>query len=212
MEINEKYFKNDNPDGASTIDQVLSEGETVLWRGKPDRKAYICSAVLKLMPIALVWLAIDAGMLTAIFSMDQIPKTFFYFLIPFFLVHLAPVWFWIANIVKAKIELKNIEYAITERRIIVRKGAIGVDFKYLLFSEIVSVNVKVGIIDKLCKVGDIYITANGQSAVLFDQRDAAVLGAKIQKVVNDIKTDMNYPNAFRPENNPGYQTRYSGQN
>ena len=210
MEINEKYFKTDNSDGAFTIDQVLSEGETVLWRGKPDRKAYLLGAVLKMMPVALLWLAFDAGIHIFIFNM-KMPNTFLYVLIPFFLIHLAPVWMWVASIVKAKIELKNMEYAITERRIIVRTGAIGVDFKYLLFSEINSVNVKIGIVDKLCKVGDIYITANMQTAVLFDQRDATVLGAKIQKIVNDIKADMNYPNAYRPENNPGYETKYTGK-
>jgi hypothetical protein len=31
---------------------------------------------------------------------------------------------------------------------------------------------------------------------------------QLKKTAVDIKTDFNYPNAFRPEKNPGYNTKY----
>ncbi|MDR1494346.1 MAG: hypothetical protein LBT05_16755 [Planctomycetaceae bacterium] len=32
---------------------------------------------------------------------------------------------------------------------------------------------------------------------------------RIKEVSVDVKTDWNYPNANRPETNPGYQTKYT---
>ena len=33
---------------------------------------------------------------------------------------------------------------------------------------------------------------------------------RLVKIVNDIKADMSFPNAYRPEENNGYQTKYKG--
>jgi hypothetical protein len=32
---------------------------------------------------------------------------------------------------------------------------------------------------------------------------------QLKKVTVDIKTDLNFPNALRPETNPGYRTKYA---
>ena len=34
---------------------------------------------------------------------------------------------------------------------------------------------------------------------------------KIQKIVMDIQTDTEYPNALRPSDNPGYNTSYKSE-
>ena len=120
-----------------------------------------------------------------------------------------PVWMWIFNTVKAFKEVKNLEYAITDRRVIIRSGVIGIDFKFVNYTEIDSVNIKVGFIDKIFKVGDIYINSSVNSAVLWDVSNPYKIGRALQKVTTDIKSDIHYPNALRPEENPGYKTRYS---
>ena len=33
---------------------------------------------------------------------------------------------------------------------------------------------------------------------------------RLQKIVLDIQTDIEYPNALRPDENPGYNTKYKG--
>ena len=35
---------------------------------------------------------------------------------------------------------------------------------------------------------------------------------KVKEVMVDIKTDYNYPNALRPDTNPGYKTKYDRKN
>ncbi len=208
MQVNEKYFMKNNSQN-STIDEVLTDNEQILWRGKPKRKAYVLSAVLKMLPIALLWLAIDLTFILFMIKTEEMPKQVWYFVVPFFALHLAPVWIWIANIVKAVGELKNIEYAITDKRIIIRSGLVGVDFKFIYHTEVDSVNVKVGLTDKICKVGDVYVNSKSNSAVLHDLADPYFVSKNLQQISYDIKTDVQYPNALRPETNNGYHTTYT---
>lgn len=210
MQIDERYFQ-ENAMQKNNIDDVLGPDEKLLWRGKPNPKSYVLAAVLKMLPIAIIWLIFDGAFIVGIsigMSRGQIPLAILGFIIPFFLLHLTPVWIWIYNTVKAVREVKNLEYAVTDRRIIIRSGIIGIDFKFVNYTEIDSVNIKVGIIDRIFKVGDIYVNSSVNSAVLWDVAEPYKIGQALQKVITDIKSDIYYPNAKRPDNNPGYKTGY----
>ena len=211
MKIDERYFY-ESAMQKNTIEDVLNNDEKVLWQGKPNPKSYIWAAVVKMFPIALIWLIFDGGFIGGIsygMAKGQIPLAILGFIIPFFLIHLTPVWIWIANTVKAVREVKNLEYAVTDKRVIIRSGIIGIDFKFINYTEIDSVNVKVGLIDRIFKVGDIYINSSVNSGVLWDVSDPYGIGRALQKVTTDIKSDIHYPNALRPDNNPGYKTGYT---
>lgn len=210
MQIDERYFC-ENAMQKNNIDDVINPDEKILWRGKPNPKSYIWAAVIKMLPIALIWLIFDGAFIIGIsygMATQAIPLAILGFVIPFFLIHLMPVWMWIFNTVKAVREVKNLEYAVTDKRIIIRSGLIGIDFKFVNYTEIDSVNVKVGLIDRIFKVGDIYINSSVNSAVLWDVANPYGIGTALQKVTLDIKSDINYPNAKRPDSNPGYKTGY----
>ena len=211
MNIDEKYFQESQMQ-VNAVEDILAADESILWRDKPDKRAHIAAAVVKMLPIAILWLCIDMGFIVGIsigMSRGSVPLPVLGFIIPFFALHLAPVWVWVAGIVRAATEIKNLEYVFTDKRIIIRSGIIGIDFKFLYYNEIESVNVKVNWTDKLFKVGDIYVNAKSSAAVLYDLHNPYILGTKLQKVVQDITTDINYPNALRPDHNPGYHTKYN---
>ncbi len=211
MQIDEKYFC-DNEFQKNSIDDVVNDDEKILWRDKPNPKSYVLSAMFKMLPVALVWLAFDGTFIYFIatgMASGGIPLTVLAFVVPFFLLHLTPVWMWIGRTVKAFREVKNMEYAITDRRIIVRSGIVGIDFKFINYTEIDSVNIRVGLIDRIFKVGDIYVNASVNSAVLWDVANPYQVGRALQKVTLDIKSDIYYPNALRPDNNPGYKSDYT---
>lgn len=209
-EINEKYFQYNNSSTVNnSIDDELIEGEKILWRAKPKRGAYIWSNVLKMLPFVLIWLAIDVAFIVVLAKYAGDMPTFVWFiLVPFFIIHLTPVWLWIYGMIRANIEHKNIEYAFTNKRIIMRSGLIGIDFRNIYYSDIVSVNLKVGIIDKLFKVGDIYLKAKTESVVLFDISEPYVVLKALQQISLDIKADIYFPNELRPSKNTGYNTDY----
>lgn len=208
--FNEKYYQADPKDNVS-IEDLLSQDEQELLRVKPNKKAFILSRIFSMLPIALIWLIFDGTFLYFFFTefANGLPTIFIVIISIFFVLHLIPVWIWLSQVVTAYAHYKNNEICITNKRIICKSGLIA-DIKNIYFQDIVSVNVKVGIIDKMLKVGDIYIRSKNQAVVLHDMLKPYILCNKIQQIVNDIKTDMQYPNALRPEGNQGYQTQYTG--
>ena len=211
--IDENYFNPDEGIKQNQVEDILEEGETILQRLKPDRRDYILEAIFKGLPFVLIWAAFDVFfivMMVTTGAFTQMGGFMIPVLIGFFALHLLPVWLYIAGIVKRVGGYKNIEYVITDKRIIIRSGLIGIDFRYFYYSAIQSVTVKVGLWDRMFKVGDLYLTATNQSAVLEDIKNPYFFGTKIEKIVQDIKADISYPNDLRPEENHGYNTKYKG--
>ncbi len=209
--FDENYFKLSEEDKKmQDITSIVAEDEQVLWRGKPKKSAYILNKVLSMLPFALIWLLFDGAFIAMLCVFGpKLPTFFLVVLIVFFAFHLLPVWIWITNIVTANRQHKNLEYMFTNKRIVIRSGIIGIDFKNIYYADIASVNLKVGLIDKICKVGDIYIKSREGANVLFDLENCYFIVQKLQEIVVDLKMDASFPNALRPENNSGYQTKYT---
>lgn len=206
--INENYFKMENEMQANKVEDILEKGEKILLRTKPNKKAHIWSAILKMLPIVLLWVAFDGFAIAMVIKSGEIKGGLIAFLIIFFAFHLIPVWLWVANIVQAVAGYKNIEYVFTDKRVIVRSGIVGIDFKNVYYSEIEGVNLRVGLLDRLFHVGDVYIQSMKQSTILHDISNPYFILSRLQKITLDIKTDINYPNDLRPETNHGYNTKY----
>ena len=87
--INQKYFIDDKK-VVESIDSILNEDEEILWRAKPYKKSFILSSVLKFLPIALIWAAIDITIICIfVFLIQDIDWYFYLFLGIFFLIHLS---------------------------------------------------------------------------------------------------------------------------
>ncbi len=211
--FDENYFKTDDTMNCNCIEDILCDDEQILWRGKPKKAAFIIARILSMLPVVLIWLIFDGsfiGIMIGTGAFLEMPPPLIVFIVVFFLFHLCPVWIWLSGVLTANREHKNIEYAFTNTRIIIRSGLVGIDVNSIYYSEITGVNLKVGFIDRLLKVGDIYISGAYKSQVLWDITDPYMITAKLQKIAHDIKTDISYPNALRPEENPGFRTKYKG--
>ena len=196
----------------NAVEDILEKDEKILQRLKPNAKVIRLEAIFKGMPLALLWFSIDAIFIVTMFTTGAVEEApwMIAFMIGFFALHLLPVWLYIANLIKNLAGYKNIEYVFTDKRIIVRSGLVGIDFKSIYYTSLESVNLKVGLFDRLFKVGDIYLKANTQTAVLEDIENPYVYLSKLQKIALDIKSDIYYPNDLRPSENHGYQTEYKG--
>lgn len=196
--FNEKYFVEDENHKQLQIESLLEKNEEILWRGKPKKSAFVVSKILQMLPFALVWMLIDGFFIGFMISQNifnQLPWYFTAFIVVFFAFHLIPVWIWISNIITANIQHKNIEYCFTQKRIIIKTG-IFIDIKNVYYSEINAVNVKVGFVDKITRVGDIYITSNNGAHILLDLEDPYFVANELQKIVHDIK-NINFTNNLK---------------
>jgi len=127
---------------------------------------------------------------------------------------LMPVWIWLGNVLTAGGRWKNTAYAVTDKRILIRNGLVGYQYQSIYYADISNVSLNVGVIDKMLGVGDIRIVTdisvgkNSTYPMILDVENPQRVFSIVQKTVMDMQTDIHYPNALRPENNPGYGTQY----
>lgn len=196
------------------IENMLDANENIRWRGKPERVTYIIgSPVIYLF--AIFWAAIDSTLIVSWFS-QGVQSPFFVF---FILLHMTPVWFALLGPVYRAINWNYIDYVMTEKRIYIHSGIIGRDIKVIEFAEIREPSVNVGLIEKIRNCGTIRLSPYTDSSnnrrttsytgTLRHVEDPYILYKTIKQMALDIRTDVSYPNAMRPEINPGYNTRYA---
>ena len=190
---------------------VLASGETILWRGKPQKKGFVATKSLTLLPIAIIWLILDMSIMGSALGGGQMLG----FFIPFFLLHLMPVWIWLGNALTANRRWQNTAYYVTNRRIIIQGGVMAVNETSLFYKDIQNTQVRIGLLDKVFGTGDILFDAgmytNKGHVKYFsfaDLEDPHQVYSRIQKIILDIQTDIEFPNAYRPAENPGYNTQY----
>ena len=193
------------------IEDILTKDEEIILKLKPETRVFILEGFLKGLPLALIWAAFDTVMIYFLITKSGLIEenpNMIWFLVFFFGLHLVPVWLWIANIVKRVAGFKNVEYALTDKRAIVRSGVIGIDFKFIYYTDIESVNVKVGILERIFNVGDVVIKSKTQTVVFDDITTPYMYSGRIIDTVRDLKADVYFPNDLRPEENHGYNTKY----
>jgi len=141
--------------------KMIEEDERVLWSGRPEFKPFI----LKSMGVAIVPL-----LFIVFFS-----SFFLYFQIPLVLPALIfmVLWFGILGIMLLKSILyppllwRNLYYVITNKRILVRKGVIGIDYDILSLDYVRRAYIDRGLWDKIYNTGTIVIEAIGVTPVRF---------------------------------------------
>ena len=111
---------------------ALAAGEAILWRGKPKRGAFIATKSLTLLPIAVIWLILDLSIIGGVFQSGDM----LFFMIPFFALHLMPVWIWLGSTLTAGKRWNNTNYYVTNRRIIIQGGFFAVNETSLFYKDL----------------------------------------------------------------------------
>lgn len=203
------------------IKNYKNTDENVLWTGKPNKSVFIKERIFTPMFIfAAIWLTFDVGFIAGMLGVwgSDLPFNGL-FLIPFFMLHLLPVWIYLFRIIFAFKEWRNTEYMVTDKAVYATKGVFTSNCDRKTFQEITNVSVHQGIIDKHHNVGDIFIitgftTNNNNNVVkqginIVDIEDYMRVYKLINQTGTDIFSDTMYPNDLRPKENHGYNTKYT---
>ena len=193
-EINEQLFNTNEQVKDRTINDYLVQGEKVLWHGKPNAKIYALSKVVGMTPIAILWLFIDLTIIMSIFAMPGgMPLAIVIFLVVFFAIHLAPVWMWIGTFIKSKRKMRDTEYYITNKRVIVSNFADGYQLTELNIQDIEDVSLNARGFDKFVKVGDVTVSGGGVKITLYDIKEPEKIYGVFQKIKTKFKNLENLP-------------------
>ncbi len=201
------------------LERMLMPDESIIWKGTPKKSAYVINSSMKMAPFAIIWLLFDGFFIANFIGVGEVLGPMLFMIIPFFALHLMPVWIWLFNMLTASKRWKNTEYAVTNKRVLIRNGFVGYQYDSIYYTDIANVSLRVGVIDKMLGVGDIYLATKGyrvngsktSSPVILDVEDPQRVFHMVQSTVLNIQTDIQYPNAYRPDNNPGYNTQYNPQ-
>jgi membrane protein YdbS with pleckstrin-like domain len=193
------------------FESVKDDDEEILWTDKP-----------RFIPYSVTGLAAGFGLLIFLafyFSMTKDVKspdgTFNNFSTLFVAI---PVILFAWTFLRKLLSYNNTSYGMTNKRVMVRTGFIGTDFKSIDYDKISDIEVTVNVIERAFNVGTIKFfsgrtqTDDGITSKLYDRWEAIPnvyeVFKKVKQVSVDIKTDFSYPNALRPDTNPGYHTKY----
>ena len=194
------------------LKSMVGRDETILYEGKPDKKCFIFESVFNpLLPVAIIWAVLDMGFIG--FGMGSMQ----FFMIPFMLVHMMPVWIYLGGVAFSFRRYKNTYYIVTDHAVYVSSGIFTMNLEAKTFAELSRVNLHRGIFDQMFGVGDVQITTDQ-----FTRKNVpAVLNINsisnytevyqmVKKLQKDIYSDIMYPNDLRPKENHGYKTKYRG--
>lgn len=196
------------------FDSVKDDNEKILWTGKPKFIPYLATGF-------------GAGIGVFIFvgiyylgtrNIKNEDGSVVGFQVWFAAI---PIVFFLLGFLRRLFSYGNTSYGYTNKRVMMRTGFIGTDFRSIDCDNISDVAVTVNLVERAFNVGTIKFfsgqtgTEGGQATKLYDVWEAIEnpyeIFKKVKQVSVDIKTDFNYPDALRPDINPGYNTRYDRQ-
>jgi type I site-specific restriction endonuclease len=123
-------------------------------------------------------------------------------------------------ILRPLLSFGNTFYACSNRRVMIRSGIIETIIKIIDYDEISDMQVTVNLFEKMSNAGTIRFFSgrtqtdsdNNVTTKVYEAweaiNDPYAVFKKVKQIAVDIKTDYNYPNALRPDTNPGYTTKY----
>ena len=193
------------------FESVKDNDEEILWTGKPTFIPYVFSG------LGIGLYMIGFGIVALIITLNvkpEIDSTGGYA----WLFGILPLLQGLYTFLKKLFSFSNTAYAYSTKRVMMRTGFIGTDFKTIDYDKISDIEVTVNVVERMYNVGSIRFfsgrtqTDEGNTTKLYDCWFAIENPYEVFKLVKqtsvDIKTDFNYPNAMRPETNPGYNTKY----
>ena len=161
------------------IHTLISQDETILWEGTPDKKAYFANRIVGGGAFPFLWTFIGLYIIW-IYNQLNIPLFSIQTIVVSFIIWNIPVWFWIYKVIFTGLALKNTHYVITDKGVYLKNGTQEIEvfitnndsFTYENISEM---RLHIGLIDKLFSVGDIYfVVHDGQKTkkyLLVDIKD-----------------------------------------
>ena len=203
-------------DAEQFFTDIIDRDESIIWAGRPNFTTFMCSG-LPFLAVGIVWGIIGFGFISGFLDTAQRvgngPPMLF--IVPFFIIWLFPCWGSPLYMVWLYLSHGNTAYAITNKRVMLRSGVFGIDYQTIDYDKIRDKQVNVGPIEKMFGVGSILFNTGevGHKGHPMLKRFYGIenpydVFRLLKETTVDVKTDWNYPNAKRPDANPGYRTKY----
>lgn len=146
------------------LESQIGANEQILWSGTKDKKVSVLEAIFNpMMPFALIWGIIDASFIGTMlkgvrYASAESAASPIGFVIPFFLLHLMPVWLYVGGIITAARKAQNTRYCITDQAVYIQQGILNTQTERFDYPRILSFTVGQSVFDKASNTGDVCLT------------------------------------------------------
>lgn len=205
---------------------LVKANESVMWEGRPHKTVTILEAIFNPMLVfALIWAAFDLGIIGTMFASneaDGVPASMASFLALFLLIHMMPVWIYLGGVITVFLRWRNVRFLVTTQGLYVSGGLLSFNYEMKPWTDIGHINIHQGVFDRMFGVGDvIFICGHGSqnsshshdgghhSMRIYNIPDFQEVFKMVNNLQTDVYSDTMYPNAMRPDSNPGYNTQYN---
>lgn len=177
-----KQAKLDEQQPTHNIKHLLDDDEKVILTRTPHRKSYLGAAIASVVCGILSLAAVNAIVLYFMLC-DGVSKLDIALLVLIGIIDIVAIVLCFKYSIFSLFGVDNIEYVFTNKRIIMSRGITTVHFDILNYQEIESMRLKIGPIDKMFSVGDIYIHTKKRLVILFDIHDSKHIMDKLNKLI-----------------------------
>lgn len=200
--------------------ELVKANEEILWEGRPHKKTTVLEGIFNpLLIFAIIWAAIDLIVIAG--TISGMGTGILAFIIPFMLIHLMPVWIYLFGVLTVFLKWKNTHFMITTHGLYISGGVITFNYEMKPWTDIGHINIHQGVFDRMFGVGDVVFVCShahshsgghgsGNSMSIRNIPDFQEVFKIVNNLQTDVYADTMYPNAMRPDTNPGYNTRYTG--
>ena len=171
---------------------MVQEGEKVLWQGKPDKRCFVLECIFNpFLPIAFIWFLIDATFIFFFLTASTVningqkadANEALQFIIPFFAIHMMPVWIYIAGVIRSIRRYSSAEYILTDKALYISRGT----SRRITYDQISDIQIRQGFFDRMLNVGDVIIEKSAQGyRRTSDNDELAIVDISLFKVVYDL--------------------------
>lgn len=200
--------------------ELVKSNEQVLWEGRPHKLTTVLEGIFNPMLIfAIIWGAIDITVLAGAFIMDDSGPMMF--IIPFIMIHMMPVWIYLIGVLTVFFKWKNTHFMVTTHGLYISGGVFTFNYEMKPWTDIGHINIHQGVFDRMFGVGDVVFVCHHSNSHSNSHSHGSGMSIRnipdfkeVFRIVNNLQTDVYadtmYPNAMRPDTNPGYNTQYTG--
>ena len=142
------------------LESQVGPNERILWSGTKDKKVSVMEAIFNpMLPFAAIWGLFDFGFIymAAGAPSSGTGKGILGFLIPFFLLHLMPVWLYLGGVFTSSMRAKNTYYCVTDQAVYIQHGVFNTTTERITYQQVISVGTQQSFFDKRAFTGDVVL-------------------------------------------------------
>ena len=169
------------------IGDYIPEGEELLYSGGAKENDYISVKFINVFPVILLWLAAECVILGVAIANSFFGQEFnvYYTVLTVaaIFLHLVPTSVWLTAVARENFRLRGEEYAVTDKRIIIRHGRLHESAEIIENADVCEIFMKRSLGELITGTGRIIFVTDEEKIIFYSVPDAYKAFKKIYRAV-----------------------------